>query len=201
MIATLAPESVRAVARFHRRCCQRDAPSRARRTPAAARARRARHPRRADAMLAYLVRRIVFGAAVLIGTSIITFVIAFVVPADPAVAMAGREGRPANARDDSARAGPRPAALCSVRALPRSRDSRRPRPLLHPARERDAADRRSLSRDRDSRRRRDGVVADSRHRDGRARGGVSRAAPPTMCCWSYRSRWSRCRCSGSARCC
>src|SRR6202051_3231823 len=45
-------------------------------------------------MLAYLVRRIAFGAAVLIGTSIITFAIAFVVPADPAVAMAGAKADP-----------------------------------------------------------------------------------------------------------
>src|ERR1700722_3672137 len=45
-------------------------------------------------MLAYLVRRIVFGVAVLIGTSIITFAIAFVVPADPAVAMAGAKADP-----------------------------------------------------------------------------------------------------------
>ena len=40
-------------------------------------------------MLTYLARRIVFGAAVLLGASIITFVIAFVIPADPAVTMAG----------------------------------------------------------------------------------------------------------------
>lgn len=45
-------------------------------------------------MLAYLVRRIVFGVAVLIGTSIITFAIAFVVPADPAIAMAGAKADP-----------------------------------------------------------------------------------------------------------
>src|ERR1700736_4599740 len=45
-------------------------------------------------MLAFLVRRIVFGAAVLIGTSIITFAIAFVIPADPAVAMAGAKADP-----------------------------------------------------------------------------------------------------------
>src|SRR5258708_17237441 len=45
-------------------------------------------------MLAYLVRQIVFGAAVLIGTSIITFAIAFVVPADPAIAMAGAKADP-----------------------------------------------------------------------------------------------------------
>jgi peptide/nickel transport system permease protein len=45
-------------------------------------------------MLSYLVRRIVFGIAVLIGTSIITFAIAFVVPADPAVAMAGAKADP-----------------------------------------------------------------------------------------------------------
>ena len=45
-------------------------------------------------MLTYLVRRIIFGAAVLLGTSIITFVIAFVVPADPAVAMAGAKADP-----------------------------------------------------------------------------------------------------------
>src|ERR1700675_4127289 len=45
-------------------------------------------------MLTYLVRRIVFGAAVLIGTSLITFVIAFVVPADPAIALAGAKADP-----------------------------------------------------------------------------------------------------------
>ncbi len=45
-------------------------------------------------MLAYLVRRIVFGAAVLIGTSLITFAIAFVIPADPAVTMAGAKADP-----------------------------------------------------------------------------------------------------------
>jgi peptide/nickel transport system permease protein len=45
-------------------------------------------------MLAYLCRRIVFGAAVLIGTSLITFAIAFVIPADPAVTMAGAKADP-----------------------------------------------------------------------------------------------------------
>jgi ABC-type dipeptide/oligopeptide/nickel transport system permease component len=46
-------------------------------------------------MLAYVIRRIVFGVAVLIGTSLITFVIAFVIPADPAVAVAGAKADPA----------------------------------------------------------------------------------------------------------
>ena len=45
-------------------------------------------------MFAFLVRRIVFGIAVLIGTSIITFAIAFVIPADPAVTMAGAKADP-----------------------------------------------------------------------------------------------------------
>ena len=45
-------------------------------------------------MLQYLARRIVFGATVLIGTSLITFAIAFVIPADPAVAMAGAKADP-----------------------------------------------------------------------------------------------------------
>jgi peptide/nickel transport system permease protein len=45
-------------------------------------------------MLAYLIRRIVFGAFVLLGTSLITFAIAFMVPADPAVAMAGAKADP-----------------------------------------------------------------------------------------------------------
>lgn len=45
-------------------------------------------------MFAYIVRRIVFGAAVLLGTSMITFTIAFVIPADPAVAMAGAKADP-----------------------------------------------------------------------------------------------------------
>ena len=45
-------------------------------------------------MFAFLVRRIVFGIVVLIGTSIITFAIAFVIPADPAVTMAGAKADP-----------------------------------------------------------------------------------------------------------
>jgi peptide/nickel transport system permease protein len=45
-------------------------------------------------MLAYLLRRIFFGAFVLLGTSLITFAIAFMVPADPAVAMAGAKADP-----------------------------------------------------------------------------------------------------------
>jgi peptide/nickel transport system permease protein len=45
-------------------------------------------------MALYIVRRILFGAGVLIGTSIITFVIAFVVPADPAVTIAGAKADP-----------------------------------------------------------------------------------------------------------
>ena len=45
-------------------------------------------------MWAFLVRRIVFGIVVLIGTSIITFAIAFVIPADPAVTMAGAKADP-----------------------------------------------------------------------------------------------------------
>jgi peptide/nickel transport system permease protein len=40
-------------------------------------------------MLAYLARRVAFGAVVLIGTSLITFAVAFLVPADPAVTLAG----------------------------------------------------------------------------------------------------------------
>jgi peptide/nickel transport system permease protein len=46
-------------------------------------------------MFAYVIRRIVFGFAVLIGTSLITFAIAFVIPADPAVAVAGAKADPA----------------------------------------------------------------------------------------------------------
>jgi peptide/nickel transport system permease protein len=45
-------------------------------------------------MLSYILRRIVFGAAVLIGASLITFVIAFVIPGDPAIAMAGAKADP-----------------------------------------------------------------------------------------------------------
>src|SRR5690349_18176122 len=45
-------------------------------------------------MLLYLIRRIIFGVGVLIGTSIITFAIAFLIPADPAVAMAGAKADP-----------------------------------------------------------------------------------------------------------
>jgi len=45
-------------------------------------------------MLTYLARRIVFGAAVLVGTTLITFLIAFVIPADPAITMAGAKADP-----------------------------------------------------------------------------------------------------------
>ncbi len=45
-------------------------------------------------MLAYLARRFVFGAVVLIGTSLITFAVAFLVPADPAVTLAGAKADP-----------------------------------------------------------------------------------------------------------
>src|SRR6266852_2490001 len=45
-------------------------------------------------MIVYLIRRIAFGALVLIGTSIITFLIAFAVPADPAVTIAGAKADP-----------------------------------------------------------------------------------------------------------
>ena len=45
-------------------------------------------------MLVYVLRRLLFGAAVLAGTSIITFVIAFVIPADPAVTIAGAKADP-----------------------------------------------------------------------------------------------------------
>jgi peptide/nickel transport system permease protein len=46
-------------------------------------------------MFAYVIRRIVFGLAVLLGTSLITFAIAFIIPADPAVAVAGAKADPA----------------------------------------------------------------------------------------------------------
>lgn len=45
-------------------------------------------------MVAFILRRLVVGAGVLLGVSIITFLIAFVVPADPAVAMAGAKADP-----------------------------------------------------------------------------------------------------------
>lgn len=45
-------------------------------------------------MLRYLAGRILFALIVLIGTSLITFVIAFVVPADPAVTIAGAKADP-----------------------------------------------------------------------------------------------------------
>jgi peptide/nickel transport system permease protein len=45
-------------------------------------------------MLTYLARRIVFGAAVLVGTTLITFLIAYVIPADPSVTMAGAKADP-----------------------------------------------------------------------------------------------------------
>ncbi|HZP44821.1 MAG TPA: ABC transporter permease [Candidatus Binataceae bacterium] len=45
-------------------------------------------------MFRFLLRRIVVGLGVLLGVSLITFLIAFVVPADPAVAMAGAKADP-----------------------------------------------------------------------------------------------------------
>jgi peptide/nickel transport system permease protein len=45
-------------------------------------------------MVVFILRRLVVGAGVLLGISIVTFLIAFVVPADPAVAMAGAKADP-----------------------------------------------------------------------------------------------------------
>jgi peptide/nickel transport system permease protein len=45
-------------------------------------------------VLYYLIKRIAFGALVLLGASLITFCIAFVIPADPAVAIAGAKADP-----------------------------------------------------------------------------------------------------------
>jgi len=45
-------------------------------------------------MAVYVLRRILFGVGVLLGTSIITFAIAFVVPANPAVTIAGAKADP-----------------------------------------------------------------------------------------------------------
>src|SRR5271169_2350819 len=105
-------------------------------------------------MLAYLVRRIVFGAAVLIGTSIITFAIAFVVPADPAVAMAGAKADP--------------QTLASIRS-----ELGLDQPLyVQYARYLDRAIHGDLGR---SYIRRESGVADPRNRDGRDRRRVSRA--------------------------
>jgi ABC-type dipeptide/oligopeptide/nickel transport system permease component len=45
-------------------------------------------------MISFVLRRLAISAGVLLGVSIITFMIAFVVPADPAVAMAGAKADP-----------------------------------------------------------------------------------------------------------
>jgi peptide/nickel transport system permease protein len=45
-------------------------------------------------MIAFVIRRLAISAGVLLGVSVITFMIAFVVPADPAVAMAGAKADP-----------------------------------------------------------------------------------------------------------
>jgi len=45
-------------------------------------------------MILFLIRRVIVGAGVLLGVSIITFVLAFVIPADPAVAIAGAKADP-----------------------------------------------------------------------------------------------------------
>jgi peptide/nickel transport system permease protein len=45
-------------------------------------------------MIQFVLRRLIIGAGVLLGVSIITFSIAYVVPADPAVAMAGAKADP-----------------------------------------------------------------------------------------------------------
>lgn len=45
-------------------------------------------------MLGFVLRRLLVGAGVLLGISVVTFLIAFIVPADPAVAMAGAKADP-----------------------------------------------------------------------------------------------------------
>ena len=69
-------------------------------------------------MFAYVIRRIVFGVAVLLGTSLITFAIAFVIPADPAVAVAGAKADPATLAAIRTAARTRPArSIFNTRAM------------------------------------------------------------------------------------
>ena len=84
-------------------------------------------------MLSFVVRRIVFSAAVLLGTSIITFTIAFLIPADPAVVMAGAKADPqtlATIRHELGLDQPRYVQYGRIRP----RACTETRALLHPAR-------------------------------------------------------------------
>src|SRR5208283_4658184 len=128
-------------------------------------------------MLAYLVRRIVFGAAVLVGTSVITFAIAFVVPADPAVAMAGAKADPQTLASIRSELGlDQPLYAQYARYLDRA---------IHGDLGRSYIRRENVTR----------LIADRFPATALLAG-----ARPTICSSSFRWRWCRFRCSGSARC-
>ena len=152
-------------------------------------------------MLAYLVRRIFFGAAVLIGTSLITFAIAFVVPADPAVAMAGAKADPQTLATIRHELGlDQPLYIQYARYLDRA---------IHGDLGRSYIRRESVTRliaDRFPATAmlaglRDGVVVDSWNSDGRCRGCLSRSRFRQRAAGHIAGAGVEFRFSGWARCC
>ncbi len=68
-------------------------------------------------MTRYVAKRIATSAAVMATLTLITFVLARVVPSDPAVVYAGPEGHPGDPGPDPRGAGARPVAAGAVRGL------------------------------------------------------------------------------------
>ena len=126
-------------------------------------------------MIAYIIRRIVYGAAVLLGTSIITFTIAFVIPADPAVAMAGAKADPQTLATIRHQLGlDQPVYLQYAHYLDRALHGDLGRSYIRRASV-TQLDPEPLSRHRHPGAVRDGAVARARDSDGDGRGGVARA--------------------------
>ncbi|MEZ5722138.1 MAG: hypothetical protein R3D59_11135 [Paracoccaceae bacterium] len=89
-------------------------------------------------MWGYLVRRIGEALLILFGISLVTFVLLYLVPADPARQIAGRSATAETVANIRA-ARPRPAVLRAVRPLPRQPAAGRSRPLLSAAHRGDGA--------------------------------------------------------------
>ena len=84
-------------------------------------------------MIAYLGRRLVQSLLILLGVSLITFALLYLLPADPVRQIAGRSATPETVENIRRAARPRPALRRPVLALSDQPRQRRSRPLLHPA--------------------------------------------------------------------
>ncbi len=84
-------------------------------------------------MIAYLTRRLIQAALILLGVSLITFALLYLLPADPVRQIAGRSATPQTVESIRQQLGLDPALHRAVLALSDQPAQRRPRAFLHPA--------------------------------------------------------------------